>query len=176
MSGAFFPQIAEILCYFCSNQNIYLGLAWFIWTKTVHLMPTVFVFRPSRQRGNLSRPVLQLHTTEPTHLNMPPKLWGRQCSSRPAWSPEKSLNKSTRWSGRVLFFTPDVVTDRFATVMRHEDSLLRGLWRSLVSLVQSHIPESNRSLKAAYVIEPPKYLRWIRLGLSARTRISNKYT
>lgn len=42
----------------------------------------------------------------------------------------------------MFIFIPAVVTDRFAPVMRQEDGLLGGLWRSLVSLVQSHITTS----------------------------------
>lgn len=131
----------------------------FIWSKAVSLpvhnsVCFVFVFyRPSRRRGKslptgFATTYRGAYASEHATETMRKAVYLTPCEIPGEIAPKKKNNNT---QGVVFFiyffilifiFIPAVVTDRFAPVMRQEDGLLGGLWRSLVSLVQSHTTTS----------------------------------
>lgn len=53
-----------------------------------------------------------------------------------------------------MFFIRVIVTSDY---IQYEDNLLRGLWRSLVSLAQLIYHKSNLPLRPAYVIDTDQH-------------------
>lgn len=111
----------------------------------------VFFYRPSRRRGKslptgFATTYRGAYASEHATETMRKAVYLTPCEIPGEIAPKKR-KKYARcfffFSIIVIFiFIPAVVTDRFAPVMRQEDGLLGGLWRSLVSLVQSHITTS----------------------------------
>lgn len=163
------------------------GLPAGVYTVFVLCFFVLFFYRPSRRRGKslptgFATTYRGAYASEHATETMRKAAYLTPCEIPGEIAPKKKKEiRKVLLFFLVLFlifiFIPAVVTDRFAPVMRQEDGLLGGLWRSLVSLVQSHITTSPTFRQRRSRCPPPlKIYGEKESPCVARTRIGNKNT